>query len=75
MIGILFIYFLENLFDPIRWLLINNVDPVAQLQWLVETLAAAEAAGEAVHILGHIPSGEGDCEHTWSHVFNQIVYR
>ncbi|KAG0720315.1 Sphingomyelin phosphodiesterase [Chionoecetes opilio] len=57
------------------WLLINNEDPVGQLQWLVETLAAAEAAGEAVHILGHIPSGKGDCDHTWSHVFNQIVYR
>lgn len=57
------------------WLLINNEDPVEELQWLVETLAAAEAVGEAVHILGHIPSGGGDCEHTWSHVFNQIVYR
>ncbi|XP_045113950.1 sphingomyelin phosphodiesterase-like isoform X2 [Portunus trituberculatus] len=57
------------------WLLIRNEDPVEQLKWFVETLAHAEAAGEAVHIIGHIPTGGGDCEHTWSHVFNQIVYR
>ncbi|XP_063883704.1 sphingomyelin phosphodiesterase-like isoform X2 [Scylla paramamosain] len=57
------------------WLLIRNEDPVEQLKWFVETLGNAEAAGEAVHIIGHIPTGGGDCEHTWSHVFNQIVYR
>lgn len=53
----------------------DNIDPVEELQWLVDTLLAAEAAGEAVHILGHIPPGGGDCDHTWSHIFNQIVFR
>lgn len=57
------------------WLLMDNIDPVEELQWLVDTLVVAEAAGEAVHILGHIPPGGGDCDHTWSHIFNQIVFR
>lgn len=53
----------------------ENNDPVGELLWLIETLAAAEAAGEAVHILGHIPPGAGDCDHIWSHVFSQIIAR
>lgn len=31
-----------------RWLLINNVDPAQQLQWLVDTLQQAEDNGEKV---------------------------
>ncbi|XP_050739102.1 sphingomyelin phosphodiesterase-like isoform X2 [Eriocheir sinensis] len=57
------------------WLLMENNDPVGELQWLVDTLAAAEAAGEVVHILGHIPPGGGDCDHIWSHIFSQIIAR
>lgn len=57
------------------WLLLDNEDPVQELQWLLETLAAAEASGEVVHLLGHIPPGNSDCDHTWSHVFNQIIVR
>lgn len=59
----------------LRWLLMENKDPTGQLQWLIDTLAAAEATGEIVHIIGHIPPGGGDCDHTWSHVFNQIISR
>lgn len=62
------------LFSP-RWLLLENEDPVGELQWLVDTLLAAEAAGEIVHLLGHIPPSSDDCDHTWSHIFNQIVTR
>ncbi|XP_071540188.1 sphingomyelin phosphodiesterase-like isoform X2 [Panulirus ornatus] len=57
------------------WLLLENKDPVGELQWLVDTLAAAELSGEVVHLLGHIAPGMTDCDHTWSHVFNQIVVR
>lgn len=58
-----------------RWLLLENEDPAEHLQWLIEQLAAAEAAGEAVHLLGHIPPGSGDCDRTWSHVLNAIIAR
>ena len=42
-------------------MLLNLTDPVGQLEWLVEELFKAEAAGEKVHILGHIPPGITDC--------------
>ena len=45
----------DSLFD--RWLFYNPKDQDGQLHWLAETLLKAEAAGENVHILGHIPSG------------------
>ncbi|XP_053653934.2 sphingomyelin phosphodiesterase isoform X1 [Cherax quadricarinatus] len=57
------------------WLLLDNYDPVGELQWLMNTLDLAESSGELVHILGHIPPGSGDCDRTWSHVFNQIIAR
>ncbi|XP_063595429.1 sphingomyelin phosphodiesterase-like [Penaeus indicus] len=57
------------------WLLLENEDPAEHLQWLIEQLAAAEAEGEAVHLLGHIPPGSGDCDRTWSHVLNAIIAR
>lgn len=53
----------------------QNADPTGELYWLMTTLADAEAAGEFVHILGHIPMGGGDCDHTWSHILNQIIVR
>lgn len=46
-----------------------------QLQLLVEQLVSAELAGEHVHLLGHIPTGGGSCDHIWSHNFNLIVAR
>ena len=61
------------LFD--RWLFYNPKDQDGQLQWLAETLLQAEAAGEKVHILGHIPSGDSQCYRTWSREFHKIVDR
>eukprot|EP00824_Muranothrix_gubernata_P024492 TRINITY_DN722_c1_g1_i1.p1 TRINITY_DN722_c1_g1~~TRINITY_DN722_c1_g1_i1.p1 ORF type:complete len:633 (+),score=130.55 TRINITY_DN722_c1_g1_i1:226-1899(+) len=43
------------------WLLLNMTDPLNQLQWLSQVLYDAEAAGERVLLLGHIPMGSGDC--------------
>ena len=57
------------------WLLINSTDPAGQLRWLVETLQSAEDKGERVHIIGHIPSGGGDCIKTWSWEYFRIVLR
>ncbi|KAI6652711.1 Sphingomyelin phosphodiesterase-like [Oopsacas minuta] len=57
------------------WLLINATDPAGQLQWLVRTLQSAEDKGERVHIIGHIPSGGGDCIKTWSWQYFKILLR
>ncbi|KAM4683543.1 sphingomyelin phosphodiesterase [Amazona ochrocephala] len=55
------------------WLLINATDPAGQLQWLVGVLAAAERAGDKVHIIGHIPPGH--CLRSWSWNYYRIVNR
>jgi hypothetical protein len=57
------------------WLFYNPKDQDGQLQWLAETLLQAEAAGEKVHILGHIPTGHVQCYRTWSREFHKIVDR
>ncbi|CAL4059731.1 unnamed protein product [Meganyctiphanes norvegica] len=56
------------------FLLMDNVDPVDEMKWLVYQLTEAENMGDKVHILGHIPSGD-TCDKTWSHVFNSVVTR
>jgi len=56
-------------------LIYNPKDQDGQLQWLADTLHRAEAAGEKVHILGHIPSGDSQCYRTWSREFNRIIDR
>ncbi|XP_062983832.1 sphingomyelin phosphodiesterase [Elgaria multicarinata webbii] len=55
------------------WLLINSTDPAGQLQWLVDVLQRAEASGEKVHIIGHIPPSH--CLHAWSWNYYRIINR
>ncbi|KAF7715426.1 Sphingomyelin phosphodiesterase [Penicillium ucsense] len=50
-------------------------DPNGQLAWLVSELSAAEAAGERVWLLGHMPMGTGDAFHDGSNYFDQIIQR
>lgn len=57
------------------WLIYNPKDQDGQLQWLADTLLQAENAGEKVHILGHIPSGDSGCLRTWSREFHKIIER
>jgi len=57
------------------WLLLNSTDPLGQLGWLVDELLRAEAQGEKVHILGHIPPGIIDCLKSWSWNYYRIVDR
>lgn len=57
------------------WLLENSRDPLAELQWLINELHAAELANEKVHIIGHIPPGEDDCLKTWSHNYYEVIAR
>ncbi|KAI1391367.1 sphingomyelin phosphodiesterase [Hypoxylon trugodes] len=50
-------------------------DPSGQLAWLVGELDAAEKAGEAVYIIGHMPLGSRDAFHDGSNYLDQIVKR
>lgn len=55
------------------WLLIDSVDPLGQLAWLMNTLQNSENIGEKVHIIGHVdPVG---CFESWSKSYYEIVNR
>jgi len=53
----------------------NVTDPNGQLEWIWNELAGAEARGEQVYILGHIPMGDSDCLNQWAERFNALVDR
>lgn len=50
-------------------------DPSGQFSWLVQQLQGAEATGERVWLIAHVPSGAGDFFHQYSNVFDQIIQR
>jgi sphingomyelin phosphodiesterase len=45
------------------------------LTWLVEQLTLAEANGEKVHMVNHIPPGNPDCLGGWGREYSEIVER
>jgi sphingomyelin phosphodiesterase len=45
------------------------------LAWLVDQLTEAEANGELVHLINHIPPGNPDCLGAWGREFCEIVER
>lgn len=51
------------------------LDPDSQFTWLIDELAAAEAANQRVWLIAHIPSGSADHFRDYSHYFDQIVTR
>ncbi|XP_037821085.1 sphingomyelin phosphodiesterase 1-like [Lucilia sericata] len=57
------------------WLYHNGSDMKTQLMWLHDVLLAAEKSNEYVHILAHIPSGDGTCWNVWSREYNRIIAR
>ncbi|KAH8398700.1 hypothetical protein KR215_011862, partial [Drosophila sulfurigaster] len=57
------------------WLYYNGSLVLDQLQWFHDTLLAAELAGERVHVLTHIPSGDGDCWSDWAREYNRLLAR
>ncbi|PSR75191.1 calcineurin-like phosphoesterase [Coniella lustricola] len=50
-------------------------DPSGLLAWLAGELEAAEAAGERVWLMGHMPLGSTDAFHDQSYYFDTIVQR
>ena len=64
-----------NYCNPLNWwLFINDTDPAGQLVWFRDQLQAAEDAGDKVHVIGHIPPGDG-CLKAWSWTYHKIVNR
>uniref|UniRef100_A0A7E4V9S7 Sphingomyelin phosphodiesterase n=1 Tax=Panagrellus redivivus TaxID=6233 RepID=A0A7E4V9S7_PANRE len=57
------------------FLYLNQTDPDGTLAWLVDELAASEAAQESVHIVAHIPPGDGECLEGWARNYYRIVQR
>lgn len=55
------------------WLLIDSVDPLGQLAWLIETLQESESMEEKVHIIGHVDPM--NCFESWSRNYYKIVNR
>ena len=45
------------------------------LVWLVDRLLEAEAAGEKVHILSHVPPGNAECLGAWGREYSRIITR
>lgn len=50
-------------------------DPSGMLSWLAAELGAAEASGERVWVLGHMPLGSSDAFRDQSHYFDSIIQR
>lgn len=57
------------------WLLMDSSYISDELQWLHDTLLAAEKSNEKVHLLAHVPSGDKLCFKKWAHEFKRIVQR
>ncbi|CRK90511.1 CLUMA_CG004132, isoform A [Clunio marinus] len=57
------------------WVMYSRAEAQSNLLWLHNTLLAAEAAGERVHILKHLPSGGGSCYQFWSRQYRRIIDR
>lgn len=61
--------------DINRWVMYSRDEGRSNLQWLHDTLLAAERNHERVHILKHLPSGGGSCYQFWSREYRRIIDR
>lgn len=57
------------------WVLYGQDSMREQLQWFHDTLLEAERNNERVHVVIHIPSGEGSCNKIWSREYTRIIDR
>ncbi|CAJ0607377.1 unnamed protein product, partial [Cylicocyclus nassatus] len=57
------------------FLYLNQSDPDGTMTWFVAELFKAEIAGDSVHVLSHIPPGDGECLEGWSRNYYRIVQR
>lgn len=57
------------------WVMYHPQEHTVQLNWLHDTLMAAEKAGEKVHILLHQPTGGESCYYVWAREYQKIIDR
>ncbi|RCN32059.1 Ser/Thr phosphatase family protein [Ancylostoma caninum] len=57
------------------FLYVNQTDPDGTLTWLIKQLKDAEAAGDVVHILAHIPGGDSEALEGWALNYYRVVNR
>ncbi|KAK5985930.1 Sphingomyelin phosphodiesterase [Trichostrongylus colubriformis] len=57
------------------FLYVNQTDPDGTLSWLIKQLQDAELAGDRVHILAHIPGGNGEALEGWALNYYNVVNR
>ncbi|KAH7722242.1 Protein ASM-3 a [Aphelenchoides avenae] len=57
------------------FLYMNQTDPDGQMSWFVDELSQAEAAGDKVHVVAHIPPGDGEALEGWSLNYLKVVNR
>lgn len=59
----------------LRWLHYKPNYMKDQLEWLRDTLKAAETGGEKVHILGHVPPNNYASAYVWNREYRRVVLR
>ncbi|KAK0423677.1 hypothetical protein QR680_008272 [Steinernema hermaphroditum] len=57
------------------WLYINQTDPDGTMSWFVNQLGQAEAAGESVHVMAHVPPGDAECLEGWAFNYYRVINR
>uniref|UniRef100_A0A915CRE5 Sphingomyelin phosphodiesterase n=1 Tax=Ditylenchus dipsaci TaxID=166011 RepID=A0A915CRE5_9BILA len=57
------------------FLYINQTDPDGTLAWLVSELYESERANQSIHIMAHVPPGDGECLEGWSRNYYRVVNR
>nr|CDJ93171.1 Metallophosphoesterase domain containing protein [Haemonchus contortus] len=57
------------------FLYLNQSDPDGTMSWFVTELFKAELSGESVHVLSHIPPGDGECLEGWARNYYRVVQR
>uniref|UniRef100_A0A0K0E8I4 Sphingomyelin phosphodiesterase n=1 Tax=Strongyloides stercoralis TaxID=6248 RepID=A0A0K0E8I4_STRER len=57
------------------FLYINQTDPDGSMSWFAKQLADAEAAGDKVHIVAHIPGGDSEALEGWARNYYNLINR
>ncbi|RCN32003.1 Ser/Thr phosphatase family protein, partial [Ancylostoma caninum] len=55
------------------FLYLNQSDPDGTMSWSI--LFQAELSGDSVHVLSHIPPGDGECLEGWARNYYRIIQR
>ncbi|EYC07434.1 hypothetical protein Y032_0070g431 [Ancylostoma ceylanicum] len=57
------------------FLYLNQSDPDGTMSWFATELFKAELSGDDVHVLSHIPPGDGECLEGWARNYYRIIQR